>query len=135
MTFTFGVRSLTFFTSKSLERYTSIKEWDHGYLVMIVKELLKITSWCACNSSLIYVVLIDEIRLNFLRTHLARHDLLFGCNRRRDTCRLADAAADGHDAVIGMGDVGTGDIASGQKKTVNLLGNQTAVGNRISLGL
>ena len=36
-TFTFGGRTLTFLTSKSLERYTSIKEWDHGYLVVMAK--------------------------------------------------------------------------------------------------
>ena len=36
-TFTFGDRTLTFLTSKSLERYTCIKEWDHGYLVVMAK--------------------------------------------------------------------------------------------------
>ena len=36
-TFTFGGRTLTFLTSKSLERYTSIKEWDNGYLVVMAK--------------------------------------------------------------------------------------------------
>ena len=36
-TFTFGERTLTFLTSKSLERYTSIKEWDNGYLVVMAK--------------------------------------------------------------------------------------------------
>lgn len=36
-TFTFGGRTLTFLTSKSLERYTSIKEWDKGYLVVTAK--------------------------------------------------------------------------------------------------
>ena len=36
-TFTFGGRTLTFLTSKSLERYTSIKEWDKGYLVVMAK--------------------------------------------------------------------------------------------------
>ena len=36
-TFTFGDRTLTFLTSKSLERYTSIKEWDNGYLVVMAK--------------------------------------------------------------------------------------------------
>ena len=35
--FTFGGRTLTFLTSKSLERYTSIKEWDNGYLVVMAK--------------------------------------------------------------------------------------------------
>ena len=28
---------LTFLTSKSLERYTSVKEWDNGYLVVMAK--------------------------------------------------------------------------------------------------
>ena len=36
-TFTFGGCTLTFLTSKSLERYTSIKEWDNGYLVVMAK--------------------------------------------------------------------------------------------------
>ena len=36
-TFTFGGRTLTFLTSKSLERYTSVKEWDNGYLVVMAK--------------------------------------------------------------------------------------------------
>lgn len=36
-TFTFGGRTLTFLTSKSLERYTSIKKWDNGYLVVMAK--------------------------------------------------------------------------------------------------
>ena len=36
-TFSFGGRTLTFLTSKSLERYTSIKEWDNGYLVVMAK--------------------------------------------------------------------------------------------------
>ncbi|MBQ8293336.1 MAG: hypothetical protein IJX78_06005 [Bacilli bacterium] len=36
-TFTFGGRTLTFLTSKSLERYTSIKKWDNGFLVVMAK--------------------------------------------------------------------------------------------------
>ena len=36
-TFTFADRTLTFLTSKSLERYTSVKEWDNGYLVVMAK--------------------------------------------------------------------------------------------------
>lgn len=32
--FSFRNRIITFLTSKNLERYTSIKEWDHGYLVV-----------------------------------------------------------------------------------------------------
>ena len=36
-TFTFGSRTLTFLTSKSLERYTSVKEWNVGYLVAMAK--------------------------------------------------------------------------------------------------
>lgn len=36
-TFTFGARTLTFLTSKSLERYTSIKKWDNGYIVAMAK--------------------------------------------------------------------------------------------------
>ena len=36
-TFTFGGRTLSFLTSKSLERYTCIKKWDHGYLVVTAK--------------------------------------------------------------------------------------------------
>ena len=36
-TFTFGGRTLTFLTSKSLERYTRIIEWDNGYIVVMAK--------------------------------------------------------------------------------------------------
>ena len=36
-TFTFGGRTLTFLTSKSLERYTRIIEWDNGYIVAMAK--------------------------------------------------------------------------------------------------
>lgn len=36
-TFTFGEHTLTFLTSKSLDRYTSIIEWDQGYLVVMAK--------------------------------------------------------------------------------------------------
>ena len=36
-TFTFGGRTLTFLTSKSLERYTDVKEWYNGYLVVMAK--------------------------------------------------------------------------------------------------
>ena len=35
--FTYGDRSLTFLTSKSLERYTRVKEWNNGYLVVMAK--------------------------------------------------------------------------------------------------
>lgn len=36
-TFTFRGCSLSFLTSKSLECYTRIKEWDNGYLVVMAK--------------------------------------------------------------------------------------------------
>ncbi|MBE6537456.1 MAG: hypothetical protein E7673_05835 [Ruminococcaceae bacterium] len=36
-TFTFGGRTLTFMTSKNLEKYTQIKEWDNGYIVVMAK--------------------------------------------------------------------------------------------------
>ena len=36
-TFTFGGRTLTFLTRKSLECYTSVKKWDNGYLVVMAK--------------------------------------------------------------------------------------------------
>ena len=42
-TFTFGDRTLTFLTSKNLERYTSVKEWDNGYLVVMAKYATKPT--------------------------------------------------------------------------------------------
>ena len=35
--FSFGGHTLTFLTSKSLERYTSVKEWNNGYLVVMAK--------------------------------------------------------------------------------------------------
>ena len=36
-TFSFRGRTLTFLTSKDLERYTKVKSWDHGYLVVSAK--------------------------------------------------------------------------------------------------
>ncbi len=35
--FSFGDKTLTFLTSKNLERYTEVKEWDNGYLVVMAK--------------------------------------------------------------------------------------------------
>ena len=35
--FTSGKHVIRFRTPSSLERYTSVKEWDHGYLVVIAK--------------------------------------------------------------------------------------------------
>ena len=34
-TFAFGKRKITFYTGKNLERYTEVREWDHGYLVVM----------------------------------------------------------------------------------------------------
>ena len=36
-TFSYGGRTLTFMTSKDLDRYTEIKEWDNGYIVVMAK--------------------------------------------------------------------------------------------------
>ncbi len=36
-TFTFYDRTITFFTGKNLDRYTKIKEWDKGYIVVMCK--------------------------------------------------------------------------------------------------
>lgn len=36
-TFSHGGRTLTFMTSKDLDRYTEIKEWDRGYIVVTAK--------------------------------------------------------------------------------------------------
>lgn len=36
-TFTFKDRTITFFTGKNLERYTKIKEWDCGYIVVMCR--------------------------------------------------------------------------------------------------
>ena len=35
--FRFGNHTLRFLAPYSLERYTSVKEWDHGYLVVMAK--------------------------------------------------------------------------------------------------
>lgn len=35
--FSFGPHVIRFRTSPRLERYTSIREWDHGYLVVTAK--------------------------------------------------------------------------------------------------
>ncbi len=36
-TFSFNDRTITFLTGKNLDRYTKIKEWDRGYLVVMCK--------------------------------------------------------------------------------------------------
>lgn len=36
-TFSFNDRTITFLTGKNLDRYTQIKEWDKGYLVVMCK--------------------------------------------------------------------------------------------------
>ena len=36
-TFSFAGKTLTFLTGKDLDRYLSVKEWDHGYLVVMAK--------------------------------------------------------------------------------------------------
>ena len=35
--FRYGGRNIRFMTSPYLERYISVKKWDHGYLVVIAK--------------------------------------------------------------------------------------------------
>mgnify|MGYP007132885544 CR=1 FL=1 len=35
--FSYGGKTIRFRTSSSLERYTDIVEWDHGYLVVMAK--------------------------------------------------------------------------------------------------
>ena len=35
--FSYGGQTIRFRTSNHLERYTQIKEWDHGYLVVMAK--------------------------------------------------------------------------------------------------
>ena len=40
-TFSFAGTTLTFLTSKNLERYTQIKAWDNGYLVVMAKNKAK----------------------------------------------------------------------------------------------
>jgi hypothetical protein len=36
-TFTYNDRTITFLTGKNLYQYTEIKEWDHGYLVVMCR--------------------------------------------------------------------------------------------------
>ena len=36
-TFTYGGQTITFLTSKNLERYLKVMEWDHGYLIVLAK--------------------------------------------------------------------------------------------------
>lgn len=36
-TFSVGDRTISFLTSKNLEKYIEIVDWDHGYLVVISK--------------------------------------------------------------------------------------------------
>jgi hypothetical protein len=36
-TFTYNDRTITFLTGKNLYRYTSVKEWDDGYIVVMCK--------------------------------------------------------------------------------------------------
>ncbi len=35
--FSFGDKTITFLTSKNLEKYTEIKKWDNGYIVVMAK--------------------------------------------------------------------------------------------------
>lgn len=51
-TFVFGERTITFLTSKNLERYIRVVNWDHGYLVVISyeKRIFKIMT---CSAGLI----------------------------------------------------------------------------------
>ncbi len=36
-TFSFNGRTITFLTSKNLEKYTKIKTWDNGYIEVLAK--------------------------------------------------------------------------------------------------
>ena len=36
-TFSYAGKTLTFLTGRDLDRYLSVKEWDHGYLVVTAK--------------------------------------------------------------------------------------------------
>ena len=40
-TFSFNGTTITFLTSKNLERYTKVKEWDNGYIVVMAKNKSK----------------------------------------------------------------------------------------------
>ena len=40
-TFSFNGTTLTFLTSKNLERYTKVKKWDNGYIVVMAKNKAK----------------------------------------------------------------------------------------------
>ena len=40
-TFSFNGTTLTFLTSKNLERYTKVKKWDNGYIVVMAKNKSK----------------------------------------------------------------------------------------------
>ena len=40
-TFSFNGKTITFLTSKNLERYTKVKKWDNGYIVVIAKNKSK----------------------------------------------------------------------------------------------
>ena len=35
--FSYGDKTITFLTSKSLEKYTAVREWDNGYIVVMSK--------------------------------------------------------------------------------------------------
>ncbi len=36
-TFSFNDRTITFLTGKNLDRYTRVKEWDRGYIVVMCR--------------------------------------------------------------------------------------------------
>ena len=40
-TFSFNGTTITFLTSKNLERYTKVKKWDNGYIVVMAKNKSK----------------------------------------------------------------------------------------------
>jgi len=39
--FSYGDTTITFLTGKHLERYTAVKEWDNGYIVVMAKDVGK----------------------------------------------------------------------------------------------
>ena len=70
--------------------------------------------------------------LNFADVDISRFDAVFDGDGGRGADSLTDVHADRHDTEIGVGLVGSGDIASGKEESVDFFGDAGAIGEGIS---
>ena len=81
----------------------------------------------------IHAVFPEDV-LNILNINISGQNVLLDRQGSGDTGGLSHVDADGHNTEIGMSHMCAGDIAASQQQTVNRFGNQTAIGDRVSLG-